>query len=97
LLGRVMVTLSPTATSVCCEASSASCTWRAVEVACIAIWPGWAPPPSSAGRAVTRRAVGSNTAWPKVSVPVWVTPRAAWSFTKAVMVAEPKEAEVGLS
>ncbi len=29
-------------------------------------------------------------------VPFWVTPRAAWSFSKAVVVAEPKGAEVGI-
>jgi hypothetical protein len=39
LLGRVMVTLSPAATSVCSEASSATCTWRVVEVA----WRTWDP------------------------------------------------------
>ena len=97
LLGRVMVTLSPTATSVCCEASKATCTWRVVEVACSTVWPVWVLPPSWADRAVTRTAVGSNTAWPRVSVPFWVTPRAAWSFSTAVVVADPKEAEVGLS
>src|SRR3984957_3006223 len=62
LLGRVMVTLSPTATAVCCDASKASCTWRVVEVACIAVWPVWALPPSSADTVVTRTVVGSNTA-----------------------------------
>src|SRR5579863_3023558 len=64
LSGRAMVTRSPTATWVCCEASSATCTWRAVEVPCITVPPGWAVPPSSAGRVVTRMAAGSNTAWP---------------------------------
>ena len=97
LLGRVMVTLSPTATSVCCEASNATCTWRVVEVACITVWPVWVLPPSWADSVVTRTAVGSNTAWPRVSVPFWVTPRAAWSFSTAVVVADPKKAEVGLS
>ena len=97
LLGRVMLTLSPTATSVCCEASNATCTWRVVEVPCSTVWPVWALPPSWADTLVTRTAVGSNTAWPRVSVPVWVTPRAAWSFSTAVVVADPKEAEVGLS
>src|SRR6202171_1261988 len=72
LLGRVMVTVSPTATSVCCEAPNATCTIRVVEVACI-------------------------TAWRRGSMPCWVTPRAAWSFTRAVKVAHPKAAEVGLS
>ena len=97
LLGRVMLTLSPTATSVCCEASSATCTWRVVEVPCITVSPVWALPPSWADTLVTRTAVGSNTAWPRVSVPFWVTPRAAWSFFTAVVVADPKEADVGLS
>ena len=97
LLGRVMLTLSPTATSVCCEASNATCTWRVVEVACITVWPAWVLPPSWADRVVTRTAVGSNTAWPRVSVPFWVSPRAAWSFSTAVVVADPKEAELGLS
>ena len=32
LFGRVMLTLSPTATSDCCEAANASCTWRTFEV-----------------------------------------------------------------
>src|SRR5437763_4176138 len=97
LLGRVMVTLFPSATSVCCEAANATCTWRVVEVACSTVWPGGAPPPSWADTAVTRTAVGSNTAWPSVSVPVWVTPLAACSFSKAVIVADPKEADRGLS
>src|ERR1700722_7406791 len=39
LLGRVMVTLFPTATSVCCEASNATFTCRAVEVACNTVCP----------------------------------------------------------
>src|SRR5487761_629118 len=97
LLGRVMVTVSPTATSVCCEAPNATCTIRVVEVACITDWPVWVPPPNSADMVVTRSAVGSNTAWPRVSAPVRVTPRAAWSFSTAVVVADQKEAEVGLS
>ena len=33
LLGSVIVTLFPTATSVCWEVSNATCTWRVVEVA----------------------------------------------------------------
>ena len=41
LLGRVMVTLSPTATSDCSEASRAMLTWRCVEVAASTGWPGW--------------------------------------------------------
>ena len=77
LLGRVIVTLSPTATSVCCEASNATCTWRVVEVPCITVWPVRVLPPSWAERLVTRTAVGSNTAWPRASVPFWVTPRTA--------------------
>ena len=93
MLGRVTVTLSPTATSVYCEASNATCTWRVVVVACITVWPVWVLPPNSwDDRAFTRTAVASNTAWPSVSVPFWVTPRAAWSFSKTVVVAEPKEA-----
>ena len=97
LLGRVMVTVSPTATSVCWEASNATCTWRVVEVACITVWPVWVLPPSGADRIVTRTAVGSNTACPRVRVPFWVTPSAAWSFFKAVVVADPKKVDVGLS
>jgi hypothetical protein len=46
LLGRVIVTLFPTATSVCCEAANAICTSRTVEVACITVSPGWVRPPS---------------------------------------------------
>jgi hypothetical protein len=46
LLGRVMLTLSPTATSVCCEEANAICTSRAVEVACITVSPGWVRPPN---------------------------------------------------
>ena len=66
-----------------------------VEVPCITVSPGWALPPSWADTLVTRTAVGSNTAWPSVSVPVWVTPRAAWSFFTAVVVADPKKADLG--
>jgi hypothetical protein len=61
-LGRVIITRFPTATFVCCETSSATRTWRVVDVAWIAVWPGCAPPPNWAGTAVTRRSVGSNTA-----------------------------------
>jgi hypothetical protein len=61
LLGKVIVTLFPTATSVCCEAANAICTSRAVEVACITVSPGWVRPPSWADTLVTRTAVGSNT------------------------------------
>src|ERR1700726_2245247 len=63
LLGRVMVTVSPTATSVCCEAPKATCTIRVVEVACITVWPVWVSPPSSADMVVTPTPVGWNTAW----------------------------------
>jgi hypothetical protein len=62
LLGRVIVTVFPTATSVCCEASNATCTWRVVELPCITVWPARVVPPSWADRLVTRTAVGSNTA-----------------------------------
>src|SRR5580700_535788 len=75
LLGRVIVTVSPTATSVCCEASNAACTWRVVELPCITVWPAWVLLPSWADKLVTRTAVGSNTAWPRGSVPFSVTPR----------------------
>ena len=61
---------------------------------CITVSPGWVLPPSWADTLVTRTAVGSNTAWPRVSVPFWVTPRAACSFITAVVVAGPKEADV---
>src|SRR6202035_994318 len=94
LLGRTMLTLSRTAMLVCCEALNATCTWRMVEVACITVSPGWALPPSWAERLVTRTAVGSNTAWPSASVPFWLTPRDAWSFSTAVVVAGPKEADL---
>src|SRR5580698_4010209 len=90
LLGRVMVTLSPVATSVCCEASNATCTSRVVEVACVTVWPVWALPPGCADKLVSRKAIGWNTAWPRVRVPVWASPAAAWSFFKAVVVADPK-------
>src|ERR1700722_17182391 len=41
LLGKVIVTLSPTATSDCSDASKAMLTWRVVDVACRTGWPGW--------------------------------------------------------
>src|SRR6185437_5722662 len=63
LSGSVMVTLSPTARSVCWEASSATCTCRVVEVACSTVSPGRAPPPGWAVTDVTRTAAGSNTTW----------------------------------
>src|ERR1700704_3534370 len=97
LLGRVMLTLSPTAILVCCEAFNATCTWRVVEVACITVSPGWALPPSWADTLVTRTAEGWNTTWPRLSMPFWVTPRAACSFITAAVVAAPKEADFGLS
>src|SRR5437763_2760947 len=97
LLGSVMLTLSPTAMLVCWEASSATCTSRVVEVPCSTFSPGWALPPGWADTLVTRTAVGSNTTCPKVSVPFWVTPSVAWSFSTAVVVAEPKDADLGLS
>src|SRR4030081_789313 len=46
LLGRVMLTLFPTAVLLCCAASSATCTWRVVEVPCSTVSPAWALPPS---------------------------------------------------
>ncbi|HEY0805218.1 MAG TPA: hypothetical protein VGD84_09145, partial [Pseudonocardiaceae bacterium] len=64
LLGRMMLTLSPTAMLVCCEALSATCTWRVVEVPCITVSPAWALPPSCTDTLVTRTAEGSNTTWP---------------------------------
>ena len=64
-------------------------------MACITVSPVWVPPPSWADTLVTRTAVGSNTAWPSVSVPFRVTPRAAWSFCTAVVVADPKKADLG--
>jgi hypothetical protein len=62
LSGRVMLTLSPTATLVRCEAPNATSTWRVVEVACITVSPIWPLPPSWADTLVTRTAIGSNTA-----------------------------------
>ena len=97
LLGRVIVTLSPAATLICCEASNATWTWRVVEVACITVWLAWAALPDWADSVITRMAEGSNTAWPRASVPFWVTPRARWSFSSAVVVGDPKTADVGLS
>ncbi len=70
LLGRVMLTLSPTAIVVCSEALSATCTWRMVEVPCITVSPARALPPSCADTLVTRTAEGSNTTWPRVSAAV---------------------------
>jgi hypothetical protein len=69
LLGRVTLTLFPTATPVCCEALNAIRTCRVVEVACMTVCPGWVRPPSWADTVVTRTAVGSNTAWPRASTP----------------------------
>ena len=92
LSGRVMVTLSPTATlrSVARRpAPPAPGEWSR--------WPAspsrragrW--PPSCADTVVTRTAAGSNTAWPRASVPFRVTPRAAWSFSTAAVVAGPND------
>src|SRR5271170_4874738 len=97
LLGRVMLTLSPTAIVVCSEALSATCTCLVVEVPCITVPPAWVLPPSCAETFATRTAEGSNTTWPRFSVPFWVTLRAACSFITAVVVAGPKEADAGLS
>src|SRR6478672_2811796 len=74
LSGRVMLTLSPTATLVCCEAFSATATSRTVEVPCSTVSPGGARVPRCADTAVTRRSVGANTAWPRGSAPVRVSP-----------------------
>src|SRR5438552_9136783 len=95
LSGRVIITLFPTATSVCCEALNATCTCRVVEVARSTVWPGWARPPSWTDPLATRTAEGSNNTWPRASVPFWVTPRASWSFSTAVIVAAPKVADLG--
>src|SRR6202167_6286960 len=76
LLGRVMLTWSPTATSDCSSASKAMETWRVVEVADSTGWPAVADAPRVADTEVTRTAVGSNTTWPKLRVPFWVTPSA---------------------
>src|SRR5436305_10574375 len=48
LFGRVMLTLFPTATVVCSEALSATCTWRLVQVACITVWQAVERPPTGA-------------------------------------------------
>ena len=77
LSGRVMLTLSPTATVDCSEAFSATRTWRIVEVPCITVSPACAAPPSCADTLVTRTADGSNTTWPSVNVPSRVAPRTA--------------------
>ncbi len=95
LSGRVMLTLSPTAMLVCCEASKATCTRRVVEVAFSTVWPGRALSPGWAATEVTRTAMGSNTARPKASLPFWATPTAAWSFSTAAVVAAPKKADPG--
>ena len=50
--------------------------------------PACALPPRVAETVVTRNAPGTNTAWPRVSVPFWVRPSAASSFSSAVAVAE---------
>jgi hypothetical protein len=50
-------------------------------------WPAWTVPPKVAEIVVTLTAVGKNTACPSVSVPFWATPRAASSFSSAVVVA----------
>src|SRR5689334_18791118 len=82
LLGRAMLTLFPTAMLACWEASSATCTSRVGEVPCSTVSPGWAAPPGWTGTLVTRTATGSNTAWPRLKMPVRGTPRAAWSFSR---------------
>src|ERR1700730_13298064 len=97
LLGRVIVTLSPTATLICCEASNATWTWRVVEVACITVWLAWAALPTWADSVITRMAECQLPAWPRASVPFWVSPRARWSFSSAVVVSEPQTADCGLS
>ena len=87
LLGKVMVTLSPTSTSDCWPASRAMLTCRVVEVAeqhRLARrgrqHPGW-PTPRSPGPqwARTRPAPGT-------SVPFCASPRAAWSFSTPTSV-----------
>src|ERR1700722_15432300 len=74
LFGRVIITVSPTATSVCCEAFTATCTCRVVELPCITAWPVRVLPPSWADRLETRTAVASIAVWPRASVPFWFTP-----------------------
>ena len=87
LFGKVIVTLSPSATSDCSDASRAMLTWRVVEVADSTGWPDWAGAPRVADTEVTRTAVGTNTACPRASVPLSVTPSAASSFSTPRSVA----------
>ena len=84
LSGRVMVTLSPTATSDCWAASRAMVTWRVVEVAVSTGCPGWAGAPSVAETAVTRAAVGRNTAWPRAERAVLCHPERGLELLDAV-------------
>ncbi len=94
LFGSVMLTPFPTAILVCWEASSATRTWRVVEVPCSTGSPGWAPLPSWAATEVTRTTTGSNTAWPRLKLPVRDTPSAPWSFSTPAVVADPNTADL---
>ena len=61
-------------------------TWRTVDVACTTGAPGPAWAPSPAPTVVTLAAAGRNTAWPRASVPVSVTPRWSWYSCSAYAV-----------
>src|SRR3984885_7676991 len=62
LLGRVIVTLSPTATLICCEASNATWTWRGLRW--LASPSGWPGPRFPTGQ------TASSPAWPKARTPL---------------------------
>ena len=86
--GSVIDTLSPTATSVCIEASRSIVTTGVSELPvsttdpAVAAPPGTVPVPSP----VTWIAPGRNTAWPSGSVPVTLSPRCACSSPSAYAV-----------
>jgi hypothetical protein len=88
LLGRVIVTLSPTMTSDCWAGSSGTRTARIVDVACSTGAPPCAAAPSVAEMLVTLAALGKNTTWPSARLPVSVMPSFACSLSTAAAVAE---------
>jgi hypothetical protein len=59
--------------------SRSTVTTRVVDVADMMVWPAGADAPKVAATEVMRAALGRNTAWPRLSVPVALTPRADWS------------------
>ena len=86
LSGSVIVTVSPTLTLPCSEASSAILTWRAVEVIA-STGPGMTVEPTVGVTLVTRTGPCSNTTDPSSSSPVTEAPCADCSARIAAAVA----------